>query len=358
VSNGQLEPAKIPLTPGSEAEIVAKIEAENHQMEPRDDNGKVTGRAQHPKNHGCVAAVFRIADDVPLELRHGVFTNPGAQFDTLIRFSNGRQLDDRKADVHGMAIKLLDVPDVLGERPAGQEWQTAQDFVLIDDELFFTGDLVNYEAANRIIADGVGNVLSHTWLKFIPTLVTGLRLKSLEEGELLPRLQAVADQRPASPLATNYWSTTPYALGPAVVKYMAVCPAPRQQPEAGQDLNYLHAALAAGLTAGPASFDFVAHVQTDPHRQPIENPTVSWSASGASEVKLATITIPTQKVPSPSKLAENIVYSPWNCLETHAPLGKINLARKQVYEGLSATRHQGDVPSRQAWANVPPQERP
>jgi hypothetical protein len=346
-----------------EISLVAEIVAENHRMKPREDGG-VVGRAQHRKHHGCVAAVFQIADDVPIELRHGVFANPGARFNALIRFSNGREQDDREADVHGMAIKLLDVP---GKRPDGQEWQTAQDFVLIDDELFFTGDLVNYEKANRIIADGVDNVLTNTSLKSILantplksilTLITGLRLHRLEDGELLKRLQDVADQRPASPLATNYWSTTPYALGPGIVKYMAVCPAPRQQSVAGEDEDYLHAALAAGLTAGPASFDFVAHVQTDPQRQPIEDPTVSWSANGAREVKLATITIPTQPVPRPSTLAETIVYSPWNCLEAHIPLGKINLARKQVYPSLAKTRHQQNETERQDWANVPQQERP
>jgi hypothetical protein len=230
--------------------------------------------------------------------------------------------------------------------------------VLIDDELFFTGDLVSYEAANRIIAGGVASVLANTPLRLIPTLITGLRLKRLEEGELLRRLQAVADQRPASPLATNYWSTTPYALGPAAVKYMAVCPAQRQRPAVGEDKDHLHAALAADLAAGPASFDFIAHVQTDPQHQPIEDPTVSWSAGGASEVKLATITIPAQPVQSPSRLAETIVYSPWNCLEAHVPLGKINLARRQVYRSLAGTRHQQDELERQASTNVPRQERP
>jgi len=256
---------------------------------------------------------------------------------------------------------------VPGKRPDGQEWQTAQDFVLIDDELFFTGDLVNYEKANGIIADGVDNVLTNTSLKSILanaplkpilTLITAARLHRLEDGKLLRRLQAVADQRPASPLATNYWSTTPYALGPEKVKYMAVCPAPRQQP--GEDKDYLHTALVAGLApgAGPASFDFVVHVQTDPKCQPIEDPTVSWSANGAREVKLATITIPTQPVPSPSRLAETIVYSPWNCLEAHIPLGKINLARKKVYPSLADTRHQQSESERQAWANVSLEERP
>src|SRR5215213_584729 len=111
-----------------EIRAVEEILAENQRMKP-DASGGVVGRAQHRKHHGCVAAIFQVAD-VPMELRHGVFANPGARFNALIRFSNGREQDDRKADVHGMAIKLLDVP---GTRPNGQEWQTAQDFVLIDD---------------------------------------------------------------------------------------------------------------------------------------------------------------------------------------------------------------------------------
>jgi hypothetical protein len=345
----QLEAADVPL--------VAKIVEENRRMEPAPgaNGAKVVGRAQHRKHHACVAASFVVAAEVPPSLRHGVFSNPGASFQALIRFSNGRQQDDRQADVHGMAIKLLDVP---GERFEGDDWQTAQDFVLIDDELFFTGDLARYEAINRIIADRVDNALDETPLRFILTLITGVRLKLLEEGRVLERLQAVADQRPASPLTTNYWSTTPYRLGREAVKYMAVCPAPRQQPVAGADPSYLRAILAAELAVAPASFDFVVHLQTDPLRQPIEDPTVSWSDHGAKTVRLATISIPVQPLPADSRLAEAIVYSPWNCLVAHAPCGRINLARKQVYDSLAESRHDKREAERRAWVNVPTDQRP
>jgi hypothetical protein len=347
------------LTPEDIA-LIDKIKAENHRMKP-DKDGGVVGRAQHRKQHGCVAAVFQVADDdVPEELRKGVFTNSGerGRFDALIRFSSGRQQDDSKADAHGMAIKLLDVPASLGKRPDGQDWQTVQDFVLVDDELFFTGDLDTYEAVNRIIAEGVDSPLAKTLLKFIPSLMTVVQLELLDHGELLKQLRAFANQRPASPLATDYWSTTPYALGSAIVKYKAACPATNQQPVAGKDKDYLNAALAAGLRAGPASFDFVVHVQTDPEHQPIDDPTVSWSKNGAREFKLATITIPKQPVLNSSRLAETIVYSPWNCLEAHVPLGKINLARKHVYPSLAVTRHGQKESERQEWTNVPHHERP
>ena len=44
------------------------------QMEPV--SGQLR-RVQHAKPTGCVTAEFRIANDVPPELRHGVFSQPG-----------------------------------------------------------------------------------------------------------------------------------------------------------------------------------------------------------------------------------------------------------------------------------------
>ena len=65
-------------------------------------------RGQHPKQHGCVRADFIVEPDLPETLRHGVFREPRT-YRALIRFSNGRQWDDTKPDVHGMAVKLLEV---------------------------------------------------------------------------------------------------------------------------------------------------------------------------------------------------------------------------------------------------------
>src|SRR3954463_3490540 len=65
-------------------------------------------RGQHPKHHGCVGAEFIVQPDLPEELRHGVLRE-GRTFPALIRFSNVRHWDDRKGDIHGMAIKLVGV---------------------------------------------------------------------------------------------------------------------------------------------------------------------------------------------------------------------------------------------------------
>jgi hypothetical protein len=67
-------------------------------------------RGQHAKATGCVTAEFRIADDVPSDLRHGIFSQPGRAFSAIVRFSI------RRAPSEGwhrngarLAIRLLDV---------------------------------------------------------------------------------------------------------------------------------------------------------------------------------------------------------------------------------------------------------
>ena len=74
-------------------------------------------RSQHAKDHGCVRATVTIADGLPEHLRVGLFAAPRT-YEALIRFSNSREPDDRKPDVHGMAIKLL---DVAGDKLVGTE---------------------------------------------------------------------------------------------------------------------------------------------------------------------------------------------------------------------------------------------
>src|SRR5918993_4439568 len=85
-------------------------------------------RSQHPKTHGVVQATFRV-HDVPAAYRAGIFSTSGS-FPAWIRYSNGRESDDRRPDVHGMALKLLDV--LANEDTAGEATPGTQDFVLAD----------------------------------------------------------------------------------------------------------------------------------------------------------------------------------------------------------------------------------
>ncbi len=66
--------------------------------------------------------------------------------------------------------------------------------------------------------------------------------------------------RAVSPLASHYWSTTPYCLGSHKVKYMAVSARAREQRGETDDQHYLSKALRDELKENAASFDFMVHV--------------------------------------------------------------------------------------------------
>lgn len=286
-------------------------------------------RAQHTKHHGLVSANFIVLDSVSEDLRHGVFAVPGT-YKALIRFSNGRQTDDQAADAHGMAIKLYDVTgqQALPER-AGE---STQDFILVDHEVFFLKDMSDYLSFNRRSAAAKKSWFSRQW--FV------LRL-AVWDITLAGRLKSFAGQTPSSPLASDYWSTTPYRLGGEAVKYMADSPlvGPGDKATGVTSSNGLSVALVEALKSGSATFDFGVHVQTDPAKHPVEDATLNWSKNGAQFVKLATIEIPQQAVDPNDERAENIAFNPWNALEAHRPLGAINRGRLAVYRAMSKQRH-------------------
>ena len=282
-------------------------------------------RAQHPKHHGCVTATFRVREDVPAELRRGLFEVSRA-YPAYVRFSNGRQQDDRRADAHGMAIKVLDVagPKLIESR----EHETAQDFVLVDHETFFTGDPSLYALVNATLAKS-GRLAR---MGHLARLI-------ISHPRLALRIRSFISKRPNSPLSSMYFSTTPYQLGEHRVKYVAK-PRIAASDAKLENADGLADALTAKLGSEPVVFDFGVDVQTSPSAQPIDDPTVRWSAvDGARREWLAELVIGRQVVNRAAPLAENLSFSPWHALKAHEPLGYINRARLPVYRALSRRRH-------------------
>jgi hypothetical protein len=317
-----------------ERELIEELVRDNLASADR-DRGHAK-RGQHPKHHGCVRAVFSVADYVPADLKSGIFGRP-QDFEALIRFSNGRVDDDRNRDAHGMAIKVLNVPGT--KLVAGHENETAHDFILVDSEVFFTGDLQEYVLFTRDFLAARRNILR--------TSLFLARMLVFHRGLLL-KARKFANQTPSSPLASWYFSSVPYRLGGRIVKYVArprLSGTPRG-PVATED--GLSRALVEHLAAAEAVFDFGVDVHTVPSSQPIDDPSVCWSAqAGARREWLATITIPRQEVDPRSPLAENLSYSPWHALKEHEPVGAINRARMPVYEQMARLRHEmnGIVPA-------------
>ncbi len=90
--------------------------------------GARSHRGEHPKQHAGLWATFQVADDIPRNMRVGLFATPRS-YTAIVRFSNGRGPDDTKPEVHAMAVKVL-VPDGAGS-------PRIQDFIVADHPVFF-----------------------------------------------------------------------------------------------------------------------------------------------------------------------------------------------------------------------------
>ena len=308
----------------------------------------ITRRGQHPKHHGLVRACFHVLEDIPDHLHHGLFAKP-VSFKALIRFSNGATDDDRKKDTHGLAIKLLDVPG--RKLLPGREGELAHDFLLVDHPVFFTSTMEEYLIFNRHFTKLLD--MRRNWRRgsgFLCRLcgaVVGLFMLLIFETPLLRQARAFSSARPSSPLASYYWSTTPYRLGPrTVVKYMARCVSPDTHDNSApvSSKNGLAAALRQQLLDRDASFLFgVFEMEAG---QSVEDATENWHTDAKRFVPLARIEIPNQDLMAdgPYQIkAESMVFSPWMCLPAHRPLGAVNRARRDVYVEMAALRRQANA---------------
>lgn len=287
-------------------------------------------RDAHPKMHGLVQAEFTVHADIPAVLRVGVFAE-SRTYAAWVRFSNasGTIQPDAKRDIRGMAIKLV---GVTGEKILGAAGDVdaagEQDFLLITTDVFLCPDLQCFLGMVRALQGSF-------WDKIV-----------FFAGNLGVFFRSRAASRAfGSPLVTRYFSSTPYALGEAVVKY---CATPLRTP-AGESAaaggnapgdNFMRDAMRAQLGAGPAEFTFGIQLQTDAVRMPVENAAMRWDEGVSPYVAVATLRIAPQDFDNPARdrQGEDMRFSPWHGLLAHRPIGSINRARRLVYHGISGFR--------------------
>ncbi len=330
--------------PVSADEVIAPTEAADTRaiitdaiavIEQHRDNTRVL-RDAHAKAHGCVRAQVRVRDDIPSSLRHGVFSEPGREWNAWMRLSNGNAYPqfDRINDARGMAIKLLDVPgDKLTRDP---RHASEQDFVMFNHPVFFVRDVAEYRSNFAAQAEG------KKVLAFLPSLDP----RSWELRHLFIALKTLSPA-PQSPVATVYSSVAPFKLGPHNIKYR-VAPAPEQcpayqLPEQNRDLpNFLRSALYQQLSLDrvPACFVLQVQLQNTEHYMPIEDTSIEWSETVSAFETIADVRVMAQDFDSPGQNldCDNLSFNPWHALPEHRPIGGINRLRKAVYESISAYR--------------------
>lgn len=306
-------------------------------------------RDQHPKSHGCVAGEFIVEQNIPEDMKVGVFRK-ARTYSVWIRFSNGGSerdpktgefLPDTVGDVRGMALKLMGVEgEMVIDDPAHEG---EQDFVLMNHPTFFIRDVQGY-----IDFFPVAKALREGKVIFKPgeppQVPPELQAKFQAVAYAFPIVQKIKAKQTTSPLEISYWSATPYKLGNRAVKFSVV---PHDvgesfKPENALDQsNYLREAMTQYLTDQDAYFDFKMQLQTDAGKMPIEDPTVEWNEQESPYIKVATIRIPAQNFNTACRqqFDERQSFSPWHTLPEHRPLGGVNRARQRIYGELAKFRN-------------------
>lgn len=281
-------------------------------------------RFNQAKTIACVSAEFRVHDDIPAELKQGIFSQP-ASYPAKLRFANATNQDDSEKDIRGLSIS---VSNVKGATLWGEEGR--QDFLLNSYPALFVGTPEDFLAF--IKARQENKKLLFFLNPFDP------HLKSLW-------IVFKSRKKHFSPLDVRYWSTVPFRLGETtdqIVKYSVIpCSDYTTTEVVDPGPNQLRAGLKAHLQQSPGRFHFAVQKQVDPVSMPIEDASVIWDETVSPFQILATITIEDQDFDEANALmaCERSSFNPWQSLAAHEPLGRMNQVRRLVYANAAAVRN-------------------
>jgi hypothetical protein len=285
-------------------------------------------RGGNTKTHGLVRGEFIVRDDLPENMRRGIFAEPRS-YRAWVRYSGpGPYITPDIDDVGfmSMSIKLMGVP--------GQK--------LLEDEKS-TQDLLGVSTPTFVTPDTRANAQLQHWSYKNASIFYFLNFR--EPHILDSIMQLLWTKTQTSPLESEYFSCVPYLLGEGQAMQYSfrsrlktrtrVPRLPLRPPD-----NYLRDAMVATLAEQEVEFDILLQLQTDPFRMPIENNAVLWPTKLSPRVPAAVLRIPKQTFDSPEQLdfARVLSYNPWHCIPEHRPLGNQGRARKRMYSELARLR--------------------
>lgn len=311
---------------------------ENRQAKVQED-GEFDGstkirRDAHAKTVACLSGVLTINEDnSALPKDAGIFLDAGETYRTWVRMSPPSGKVGADSGPLGMALKVFNVD---GKRVTDVEspHPDTVDFLNISAPHFFLNSLKDYAYFQRLITKEQ-NVL---WY-FMPSLYKIVNLHWPMHGVQLMKAGKMRKSVTPNPLANDYFSVTPSMLGKDhAVKYIfKPCTKVAEMESSEEDSEFMSTNLYSQLKENRACFNM--HVQFQKKGMKIENVTSEWSQEDSPPIPVAQLTIAKQD--RDEKLIQECEasrFNPWNTLVEHQPLGRINRARRYVYQLSSYMR--------------------
>ncbi len=300
-------------------------------------------RGVHAKSHALLQARVRVLEGLPPDYAQGVFTEPKS-FDALVRISTGAGdiLPDSVSLIRGFAIKLVGVE---GERLAGSEGDTTQDFLFANGVAFPTPGPKKFLANLKLLAKTTDKVEG---LKKAVSAVFRTAEKGVEAlGGESALLEQLGGHRHTHPLGESFFTQAPIRYGDYIAKLGVVPLSENFRALEGQEIDIagrddaLREEIATLLATQGGEWEIRVQLARDLAANPIEDASVAWPEEDNPYVAVAVISI----APQPSwtwdrarVLDDQTAFNPWHGIKAHRPLGAVMRARKVAYAASSELR--------------------
>ncbi|MBT9371673.1 catalase family protein [Rhizobium sp. CSW-27] len=300
-------------------------------------------RCVHAKSHALLGAEVEVHDNLPPELAQGLFARP-ATYDAVIRISTtpGDILHDSVSAPRGMALKILDVP---GERLAGAQQSTSQDFVMVNGKVFNSPSGEAFLANLKLLAATTDRVEGAK--KILSKILRGVEGAAEKVGKELTPLKVMGGQPMTHILGESFFTQVPLRYGAFIAK-LGVVPASANlkdlvdRPVRVTDDPDAHRHLIEEFfETQTAVWHLKAQLCTDLETMPVEDPMAPWDEDRSPYFTVATITAGPQTAWSrerAERVDDGMKFSPWNGIAAHQPLGQIMRLRRLAYERSAAFR--------------------
>ncbi|MCX6215300.1 catalase family protein [Spirosoma sp.] len=304
------------------------------------------GRAMHgthAKAVGLLKGQLTVLDDLPSELRQGMFAEVGRQYEVVVRFSPGPPvpISDKASGQRGMSIKVL---GVVGEHLTQSQEQTTQDWVLAVDKAFNAADaraflkFFQFPAAKSPTIPEKVIVAGSQIARGLEAVLESVGLES-------PNLKFFG-RPPRHPLSDSYYSQAAVRYGTYIAK-LAAFPTAEMVDLIGEPAlevmedETLRHVMNAYFADHEAQFDIRVQLCTDLVSMPVEDTSVEWPETQSPYRTVGRLVLPRQRAYSETKRAEfdeRLSFNPAHALVEHQPLGSVMRARMQVYAATQRYR--------------------
>lgn len=308
-------------------------------------------RDAHAKSHGILKGELQIYDDLPEELKQGLFRE-AKTYPVVIRYSTspGDILPDGIAALRGMAIKVIGVE---GEKILPQlKDAVTQDFVLCNHPTIAAGDVSSYlrhalflEKATQQ-PEELQKIATTALRAGAATLrAVGVDVVGGAGGQAMPETHILGE---------TFFTQAAIRYGDYVCK-LNVAPISENLKElTGKGIDTSNPSVLRDLVveffaSNDAEYEIGIQLCTDLEKMPVEDASVEWSEEESPYLPVAKLIIPAQNAYSNERRVygdDILSFNPWHALPEHQPLGSIQRVRKPVYDESADYRHQMNVRKR------------